>query len=219
MDPLTTLLAAAAATGPNTLQRQALTAGFEVRGPSRKLLHAHGESPSATGAGTGAANRPAIQPDHCPASTGQQHFFVPIMPLASPLADPAPTALHIPTLQAIHRTQQQTSPAPAMMPMMPQTPITQPQATLPRDPTEYTQANFPSLTGRFGTAGDAGPASTAQQRTQYPAARPEHGIGPHTAHQHHLTPLGGRTARDRSRSRTRPQHRRHRRSRSHRQER
>ena len=65
---------------------------------------------------------------------------MPIMPLASPLADPAPTALHIPTLQATHRMQQQASPAPAMMPMMPQTPTAQPQATLPRD--------FPSLTPR-----------------------------------------------------------------------
>ena len=87
------------------------------------------------------------QPTSAPTALPQQ-FPTPIMPLASPLADPAPTALHIPTLQAIHRTQQQASPAPAMMPMMPQTPTTQPQATLPRDPAKYTQANFPSLTPR-----------------------------------------------------------------------
>ena len=70
------------------------------------------------------------------------------MPLASPLADPAPTTLHSPTLQAIHRMQQQATPAPAMMPTLQQTPTTQPQPTLPRDPAEYTQANFPSLTPR-----------------------------------------------------------------------
>ena len=35
-----------------------------------------------------------------------------------------------------------------MMPTMPQTPTTQPPATLPREPAEYTQANFPSLTPR-----------------------------------------------------------------------
>ena len=66
MDPLTTLLAAAAATGPNTLQSH----GFEVRGTSRKLLHAHGESPSAPNAAIGAANNPAAQPDHQPANIG-----------------------------------------------------------------------------------------------------------------------------------------------------
>ena len=44
--------------------------------------------------------------------------------------------------------QQQASPAPALVPTMPQLPTTQPTATMPRDPMEYTQANFPTLTPR-----------------------------------------------------------------------
>ena len=60
----------------------------------------------------------------------------------------------------------------------------------------------PKAAGRFGTAGDAGPANTAQQCTQHSTTRradngkgtcTEHGIGPHTARQHHITPFGGRT--------------------------
>ena len=179
--------------------------GFEVRGTSRKLLHARGESPSATGAATGAANHPAIQPDHCPASTGTDRH-----PAAFPHAnhaigistDPAPTALHIPTLQAIHRMQQQTSPAPAMMPMMPQTPITQPQTTPPRDPAEYTQANFPSLTSRQLAVlaqlemQDQQELRSSAHKILQPGlqtvAGESTGLG-HTQPKHHLTPFGGRT--------------------------
>ena len=139
----------------------------------------------------------AIATQHPPAQTSiQQQFPTPTVPFAASLADQAPTALHIPTLQAIQRIQQQANPAPTMVPVTPQLHPVTAQATMPRDPTEYTQANFPSLTktaGRSGAAGDAGPTSAAQQRTQRFAAKPpstarwtcaEHRPGPHTAHQH-----------------------------------
>ena len=151
MDPLTTLLAAAAATGPNTLQSQALTA-LRSAGPQESFFTRMGNPRPLQVQQLAQPTTPQLNPiiaQQASAPTAiQQHFPMPIMPLASPMADPAPTALHIPTLQAIHRMQQQNSPAPAVMPMLPQTPVMQPQATLPRDPTEYTQANFPSLTSR-----------------------------------------------------------------------
>ena len=65
-----------------------------------------------------------------------QPLSVPTMPMTSPMADPTTGALHLPTLQAIHRMQQQTSPAPVLV------------QTMPRDPMEYTQTNFPALTPR-----------------------------------------------------------------------
>ena len=139
MDPLTTLLAAAAATGPNT----------------------------------------------------------------RPLADPAPSALHLPTLQAIHRMQQQASPAPALVPTMPQLPTTQPTATMPKRadgvyPNQFSRTH-PKAAGRFGAAGDARPASAAQQCTQCSTTRladngretcAKPGIGPHSppARTRHTTP-------------------------------
>ena len=123
--------------------------GIEVRGTSRKLLHAHGESPSAPWRSQQPRSSTRSSPSqHWHQRLSRSRFPREITPLASPLDDPAPNALHIPTLQAIHRMQQQASPAPAMMPTMPQTPTTQPQATLPRDPAEYTQAKFPTLTPR-----------------------------------------------------------------------
>ena len=206
MDPLTTL--AAAATGPNTLQSQALTA-LRSAGPqesfSTRVGNPHPLQVQQLAQPTTPQLNPIMAQQASAPTATQQHFPMPIMPLTSPMADPAPTALHIPTLQAIHRMQQQNSPAPAVMPMLPQTPVTQPQATLPR-PNAVHPGQLPvthlEAAGRFGTAGDAGPASAAQQRAQYPAARPsdsgkwvssEHGIGPHTAHQHHLTPFGGRS--------------------------
>ena len=66
-----------------------------------------------------------------------------------------------------------------MMPTMPQTPTTQPPATLSRDPAKYTQANFPSLTPRqlaILAPSDKGRGTCTKHR-----------LGPHTAHQHHLT--------------------------------
>ena len=146
MDPLTTLLAAAAATGPNTLQSQALTA-LRSAGPQESFFTRMGNPHPLQVQQLAQPTTPQLNPiiaQPTSATALPQQFPMPIMPLASPLADPAPTALHIPTLQAIHRMQQQASPAPAMIPMMPQTPTTQPQATMPRDPAEYTQANFPS---------------------------------------------------------------------------
>ena len=77
-----------------------------------------------------------------------QPLSMPTTPMASPLADPTPGALHLPTLQAIHRMQQQASPTPALAPTIIQLPTTQPTATMPRDPMEYTQTNFPALTPR-----------------------------------------------------------------------
>ena len=86
------------------------------------------------------------QPTMAPTALTQP-LSMPTMPTASPLTDPTPGALHLPTLQAIHRMQQH-SPAPALVPTMPQLPTAQPTATMPRDPMEYTQANFPALTPR-----------------------------------------------------------------------
>ena len=149
MDPLTTLLAAAAATGPNTLQSQALTA-LRSAGPQESFFTRMGNPHPLQLQQLAQPVTPQLspiiaQPTSAPTALSQQPAM-PILPLASPLADPAPSALHIPTLQAIQRRQQQTNPAAAMMPMMPQTPTTQPQAALPRDPTEYNQVNFPLLT-------------------------------------------------------------------------
>ena len=189
MDPLTTLLAAAAATGPNTLQSQALTA-LRCAGPQESFFTRMGNPHPLQLQQLAQPVTPQLspiiaQPTSAPTALSQQPPM-PILPLASPLADPAPTALHIPTLQAIQRMQQQTNPAAAMMPMMQQTPTTQPQAALPTDPTEYTQANFPSLTPRqlavLAQLADSGRGTCA-----------EHGTGPHTAHQHYFTPFRGRT--------------------------
>ena len=124
--------------------------------------------------------------------------------MASPLADPAPNALHLPTLQAIHRMQQQASPAPALVPTMCQLPTTQPTATTRSDgvyPNQFSRTH-PKAAGRFGTAGDAGPASAAQQGTQCSTTQladngretcTKPGIGPYTTRQHRNPPFGGRT--------------------------
>ena len=151
MDPLTTLLAAAAATGPNTLQSQALTA-LRSAGPQESFFTRMGNPHPLQMQHLGQPTTPQLnpiitQPVSAPTALAQQ-IPMPILPLAHPMADPATTGLHIPTLQAIHKMQQQASPAPTMMPTMPQTSTVQPPATLPRDPAEYTQANFPSLTPR-----------------------------------------------------------------------
>ena len=148
MDPLTTLLAAAAATGPNTFQSQALTA-LRSAGPQEsyftRMGNPHPLQMQQLGQPTAPQLNPIItHPVSAPTALAQQ-IPMPILPLTHPMAEPATTGLHIPTLQAIHRMQQQAGPAPTMMPTMPQTPTVQPPAALPRDPTEYTQANFPRL--------------------------------------------------------------------------
>ena len=151
MDPLTTLLAAAAATGPNTIQSQALPA-LRSAGPQEsfftRMWNPHPLQAQQLAQPTNLQLSPTMAQQAPTPTAIQQHFPMPIMPLASPMTDPAPTALHIPTLQAIHRMQQQGSPAPTMMPMLPQTSVAQQQAPVPRDPAEYTQANFPALTSR-----------------------------------------------------------------------
>ena len=126
--------------------------GFEVRGPQESFFTRMGnphplQMQQLAQPTTPQLNPIITKPTAAPTALTQQ-LPMPILPLAPPLADPATTALHIPTLQAIHRMQQQASPAPTMMPTMPQTPTTQPPATVPRDPAQYTQANFPSLTPR-----------------------------------------------------------------------
>ena len=148
MDPLTTLLAAAAATGPNTFQSQALTA-LRSAGPQEsyftRMGNPHPLQMQQLGQPTAPQLNPIItHPVSAPTALAQQ-IPMPILPLAHPMAEPATTGLHIPTLQAIHRMQQQAGPAPTMMPTMPQTPTVELAAALPRDPTEYTQANFPRL--------------------------------------------------------------------------
>ena len=50
------------------------------------------------------------QPVSAPTALAQQ-IPMPILPLAHPMADPATTGLHIPTLQAIHRTAPQQPPS------------------------------------------------------------------------------------------------------------
>ena len=151
MDPLTTLLAAAAATGPNTLQSQALTA-LRSAGPQESFFTRMGNPHPLQLQQLAQPTTPQLtpiiaQPTMAPTALTQP-LSMPTMPMESPLADPTPSALHLPTLQAIHRMQQQASPAPALVPTMPQLPTTQPTATMPRDPMECTQANFPALTPR-----------------------------------------------------------------------
>ena len=151
MDPLTTLLAAAAATGPNTFQSQALTA-LRSAGPQESFFTRMGNPHPLQMQQLAQPTTPQLapiitQPTMAPTAFTQP-LSMPAMPMASPMADPAPGALHLPTLQAIHRMQQQASPAPALVPTMPQLPTTQPTATMPRDPMEYTQTNFPALTPR-----------------------------------------------------------------------
>ena len=208
MDPLTTLLAAAAATGPNTFQSQALTA-LRSAGPQESFFtrmgNPHPLQMQQMVQTPGQQFNPILA-QQAPAPTAiQQQFPLPIMPLASPLADPAPTALHIPTLQAIQRMQQQTNPAPTMVPMMQQTPVTQPQATLPRDPMEYTQANFPSLTSRQLAVlaqlemQDQQALRSSAHNILQPSLQTVAGgstqstVGPHTAHHYHLTSCKNRT--------------------------
>ena len=183
--------------------------GFEVRGTSRKLLHARGESPSAPNAAFGTADNPAAQPDHHPARIGTNG------PCA---ADPhANFAIATPNGRPSNHRASHSNVA------------GHPQDAATSQPSAHYDANHTadfdraatgnvtkrpggvhpgqfSLThaktaGRFGSAGDAGPASTAQQCTQHPAAWPsdrgrgtcaKHRRGPHTAHQHHATPFGDR---------------------------
>ena len=123
MDPLTALLAAAAATGPNTLQSQALTA-LRSAGPQESFFtrmgNPHPLQVQQLTQPTPPQLTPIInQPTMAPTAFAQP-LSMPTMPMASPLADPTPGALHLPTLQAIHRMQQQTSPAPALVPTISQ---------------------------------------------------------------------------------------------------
>ena len=259
MDPLTTLLAAAAATGPNTFQSQALTA-LRSAGPREsyftRMDNPHPLQMQQLGQPTAPQLNPIItQPVSAPTALAQQ-IPMPILPLAHPMPEPATTGLHIPTLQAIHRMQQQAGPAPTMMPTMPQTPTAQPPAALPRDPAEYTQANFPSLTPRQlavlaqlemqdqqalrssahnilqpgHQTGAGGPAPSTGMGYTQPTSTAPRPLGTEQEAQLRLrseprtAPRRERETRrlpckDRSRSRSRPQHRRHRRSRSHRQDR
>ena len=185
--------------------------GIEVRRTSRKFLHAHGESPSATGAATGAANQPATQPDHGPASTDTDCH-----PAAFPDANHAIGISH--GRPSSHRTSYSDA-AGHPQDAAAEQPSTRHDANVAADlgcATAGTFAKGPSgvhpsqlpdthleAAGRLSTTGDAGSASTAQQRTQHPAAKhshsgewssSEHRTGPHTAHQHRLTASGGSTA-------------------------
>ena len=191
MDPLTALLAAAAATGPNTLQSQALTA-LRSAGPQESFFTRMGNphplqvqqlAQPAPPQLTPTITQPTMAPMAPTAFT--QPLSVPTMPMASPMADPTTGALHLPTLQAIHRMQQ----APVLVPTMPQLPAVQPTAT-DRVYPDQLSCTHPTAAGRLGTAGDAGPASTAQQRTQCSTAQladngretcTKHGPGPSTA--------------------------------------
>ena len=159
--------------------------GIEVRRTSRKFLHAHGPASTDT--------------DCYPAA-----FPTPIMPLASPMTDPAPTALHIPTLQAIHRMQQQSSPAPTTMLMLPRN-----SAHNILQPGIHTAASGAAQNTGLGHTQPTSTASQppeAAQQSQLRLRSEPHAVRRGTRR---LSP------KERSRSRTRPQHRRHRRSRSH----
>ena len=125
MGPLTTLLAAAAATGPNTLQSQALTA-LRSAGPQESFFTRMGNPHPLQAQQLAQPTPPQLtpiitQPTMAPTAFTQP-LSMPTMPMASPLADPAAGALHLPTLQAVHGMQQQASPAPALVPTMPQIP-------------------------------------------------------------------------------------------------
>ena len=216
MDPLTTLLAAAAATGPNTFQSQALTA-LRSAGPQESFFTRVGNPHPLQMQQLVQTPSPQFNPilaQQAPAPTAiQQQFPLPTMPLASSLADPAPTALHISTLQAIQRMQQQTNPHHGANDAADSGHTA--TGNLAKGPDGIYSSQFPiphlEAAGRFGAAGDAGPASTAQQRAQHPfrqwqvdphraqrAAPHHHHHRRHHHHHHHhrhhrLTSCGNRT--------------------------
>ena len=93
-----------------------------------------------------------------------------------------------PPFTSSHPKHSATNPAPTMVPMMPQLHPAPAQATMPRDPTEYTQANFPSLTPRQLAV--LAQLEMQNQRTHSFATKPpsrdrwtcaEHRLGPYTA--------------------------------------
>ena len=177
MDPLTALLAAAAAAGPNTLQSQALTA-LRSAGPQESFFtrmgNPHPLQVQQLAQPTPQQLTPTItQPTMAPMAPTAftQPLSAPTMPMASPMADPAPGALHLPTLQAIHRMQQQANPAPALVPTMPQLPAVQPTATMPRDMMEYTRPTFPHSPHGSWPSWHSWRCRTSK-RTQCSAAKP-----------------------------------------------
>ena len=212
--------------------------GIEVCGTSRKLLHAYGESPSAPDAAIGAANKPAAQSDHHTANNGTDgsHAAIPHANHANGIFTGRPN------------TQRASHPHVAGHPQDAAT--GQPSTNYDADSGHTATSNdaqrpggvhpgqfshtHPKAAGRFGTAGDTGPASAAQQCTQHSTTRradngrrtcTEHGLGPYRPleagqdtqlrpqSKPHAAPHSKRQTRrlasqDRSRSHTRPQHRR-----------
>ena len=177
--------------------------GIEVRGTSRKLLHAYGESPSAPDAAIGAANNPAAQSDHHTANNGTNGSHA--------AASHANHATGISTSRP--NTQRTSHPHVAGHPQDAATgqPSTSYDANNAADSGHTATGNHakrpggvhpgqfsythPKAAGRFGTAGNAGPANAAQQCAQHSTTRradhgkgtcAEHGIGPYTARQRHI---------------------------------
>ena len=208
MDPLTTLLAAAAATGPNTLQSQALTA-LRSAGPQESFFTRTGNPHPLQLQQLAQPTTPQLspiitQPTMAPTALTQP-LSMPMMPMASPLADPTPSALHIPTLQTIRRIGQSSTSYGANNAATSNYTATSDDANRPGGvhPGQFSHTH-PKAAGRLGTAGDAGPASAAQQCAQYSTTRrADNGQGdlrrawdrPHAARQHYLPPFGGRTRR------------------------
>ena len=164
MDPLTALLAAAAAaTGPNTLQSQALAA-LRSAGPQESFFTRMGNphplqvqqlAQPAPPQLTPTITQPTMAPMAPTAFT--QPLSVPTMPMASPMADPTTGALHLPTLQAIHRMQQ----APVLVPTMPPS-----GCTASRDGAKRPDRVYPDQLSCTHPTGQAQPASTTTRLSE-----------------------------------------------------
>ena len=239
MDPLTALLAAAAATGPNTLQSQALTA-LRSAGPQESFFTRMGNPHPLQMQQLAQPTTPQInpiitQPTMAPTALTQP-LPMPIMPLASPLADPTSNARashpHVAGHPQDAATGQPSTSYDANNAADSGHTATGNDAKRPRRSTPRPIfLHSPQGRGRFGRAGDAGPASTAQQCTQRSTTRradngraPAQSMGsghtqPASTTSRPLEAGQDTQLRPPSRSRTRPQHRRHGRSRSHRRDR
>ena len=101
MDPLTALLAAAAATGPNTLQSQALTA-LRSAGPQESFFTRMGNPHPLQAQQLAQPAPPQLTPtitQPTMAPMAPTAFTQPLSATASLMADPTTGALHLPTLQ------------------------------------------------------------------------------------------------------------------------
>ena len=209
MDPLTTLLAAAAATGPNTFQSQALTA-LRSAGPQESYFTRMGNPHPLQMPQLGQPTAPQLNPI----------ITQPVVGTNGPrAADPhANFATGTPNGRASNHWTTHSNVAGHPQDATTSRPITHDDANNAADsdrattgsvtkrpdgvhPGQFSLAH-PKTAGRFGSAGDAGSASTTQQRTQHSAAWPsdrnrgtctKRRRGLHTAYQRRTTSFGDRT--------------------------